>query len=393
MKELPTQYVHTAQGLAPLLEALERAERVAFDTEFVSEGAYEPILCLIQIATTEGIWIVDPLAGLDLKPLWELITSEEREMVALAAREEIRFCLRYAGRAPQRLLDPQIAAGLLGYGYPLSHTNLVKKALGVNVAGGEAFTDWRQRPLTPRQLEYAADDVRYLHQLRELLMGYAMRRERVSWVDAECRRLVDRVIAAETEERWRVSGSAGLGRRDLAVLREIWRWRDRTARDTNTPARRIMRDDLLVEIARRKPPTTSDLFQLRGLDRTARDAGPKIVAAVKEALALLDSELPKSARRDDPPQVGVLTQFLSLAANALAAEHEVEPALLATTSELQDLVRWRLGRGEEEPPLVQGWRGEILGQPLNQVLDGDRVVRVTSLKTANPLVFEERKGA
>src|SRR5689334_1756349 len=106
-------FVHTASQLLELLPALERAEHVAFDTEFVSEGSYEPILCLIQLATTEGLWIVDPLAVGELRPLFELVTAPEREMVALAAREEIRFCLRYAERPPSRLLDPQIAAGLL----------------------------------------------------------------------------------------------------------------------------------------------------------------------------------------------------------------------------------------------------------------------------------------
>lgn len=390
MPSRDAQYVHTPAELQALLPYLERAERVAFDTEFVSEGAYEPILCLIQIGTAEGLWIVDPIALADLRPLWELITAPERRMVALAAREEIRFCLRYAGRPPQNLLDPQIAAGLLGYGYPLSHTNLVRKALGVNVAGGEAFTDWRKRPLTDRQLEYAADDVRYLLELEDVLLKDADRRGRRAWLQGESERLIERVRTAESEERWRVSGSAGLNRRDLAVLRELWRWRDSLARRANAPARRILRDDLLIEVARRKPPTPADLMQLRGLEKNfVRESGPRIVEAVQTALKLPEADLPKSSRRDDPPQVGVLTQFLSLAANGLAAEHEVEPALLATTSDLQDLVRWKLGRGNgDEPPLLQGWRGEILGQPLIEILEGRRLVRVCSLKSPNPLVFE-----
>lgn len=390
MSPFVAHYVHTPSGLQALLPVLERAERVGLDTEFVSEGAYEPILCLVQLATSEGIWIVDPIAVPDLRPMWELVTAPERRMVALAAREEIRFCLRYAGRPPQALLDPQIAAGLLGYGYPLSHTNLVRKALGVNVAGGEAFTDWRKRPLTERQLEYAADDVRYLLELEDLLLREADRRGRRTWLAAECERLVRRVMAAESEERWRVAGSAGLNRRDLAVLRELWRWRDALARRANAPARRILRDDLLIEIARRKPPTTADLMQLRGLDKNfVRESGPRIVDAVQLALKLPESELPKSARRDDPPQVGVLTQFLSLAANGLAAEHEVDPALLATTAELQDLVRWKLGKGNgDEPLLLQSWRGQILGRPLIEILEGRRQVRVRSLKSPNPLVFE-----
>jgi ribonuclease D len=391
MQQLPVHHVRTRSEMDQAIEAIRRAEQVAFDTEFVSEGAYEPLLCLIQLATPEEIWIIDPLAVTELGDLWEAVTSEDREMVALAAREEIRFCIRYAGRPPQRLLDPQIGAGFLGYGYPLSHTNLVKKALNVAVAGGEAFTDWRQRPLAPRQLDYASDDVRHLLALRSLIVREAEQRGRTDWVYDECRRLVERVLEADQEERWRVSGNAGLSRRELAVLREVWRWRDRLARATNNPPRRMLRDDLLVEVARRKPATVADLLALRGLDRgSMRDQGAKIVAAVQTALALPDAELPRSQRRQDPVQLGVLSQFLSLAANGLAAEHEIDPALLATSAELQELVRWRLaGEKGDEPHLMQGWRGEILGKSLLEILDGKRQVRVKNLKSANPLVFEE----
>jgi ribonuclease D len=393
-QELEVRMAATPAAVREAVAAVTAAERVAFDTEFVSEGSYEPILCLIQLATEAGIWLVDPLAVSDLRELWDALTDDTREMVALAAREEVRFCVRYGGRAPARLLDPQIAAGLLGYGYPLSHTNLVKKALGVNVASGEAFTDWRKRPLSPRQLEYAADDVRHLLALADRLSADARRRGRAAWVEGECRRLVERV-SGDPEDRWRVSGSASLNRRDLAVLRELWRWRDQAARSANSPPRRILRDELLVEIARRKPANQADLFALRGMDRGfLQKAGSAIMAAVQAALATPDTDLPRSNRRSDPPQVAVLSQFLSLAASGLAAEHEVDLALLATSSEVQDFVRWTLGLAEPdyEPPLLQGWRGEILGEPLRELLAGQRRVRVRNLKSPNPLVFERTEA-
>src|SRR5687768_17977387 len=109
----PTYVRHSAQ-LDAALQDLESATRVAFDTEFVGEGTYEPILCLIQIATDDGLWIIDPLERLDLTRFWQLITAPERELVVLAAREEIRFCLRYGGRPPAHLSDVQILAGLVG---------------------------------------------------------------------------------------------------------------------------------------------------------------------------------------------------------------------------------------------------------------------------------------
>jgi len=389
-RNLEVRFVRTPAALGEAVAALAEADRIGFDTEFVSEGSYEPILCLIQLATERGLWLVDPLALPDLDVFWRELISDRHEVIALAAREEVRFCVRYAGRAPARLLDPQVAAGLVGYGYPMSHTNLVKKALGVNVASGEAFTDWRKRPLSDRQLEYAADDVRHLLALADRLGADARRLGRAAWVEAECRRLVERV-SGDGDERWRVSGSAGLNRRDLAVLRELWRWRDQAARAANQPVRRILRDEMLVEIARRKPPTTADLFALRGLERgSVQKSGPAIVAAVQQALALPEEDLPASLRRSDPPQVAVLSQFLSLVAAGLAAEHGVDLALLSTSADLQEFVRWSLGLTDRavEPAILKGWRGEILGEPLREILAGRRRVRVRTLKSPNPLVFE-----
>jgi ribonuclease D len=192
------------------------------------------------------------------------------------------------------------------------------------------------------------------------------------------------------EERWRVSGSARLSRRQLAALRELWRWRDRSARQMNLPANRVLGDSMLVEIAKRSPNTSEDLFALRGLDRKLlRDAEREIVGAVTTALELPDEDLPGHIRRDDPPQVGVLTKLLSVAANGLAAEHQVDPALLATTADLQDLVRWKLDPdGQESAVLLLGWRGELLREPLLGILEGRRCVRVGNLAEDNPLNFE-----
>jgi ribonuclease D len=155
-----------------------------------------------------------------------------------------------------------------------------------------------------------------------------------------------------------------------------------------------MRDDLLVEIAKRRPATTADLFALRGLERgSIRAAGPEIVRAVQTAVKLPDSELPSVLRRDDPPQVSILGQLLAVASNGLAEEARVDPQLLATTADLQDVVRWRLGIGgiEGEPFLFQGWRGELLREPLTEILDGKRCARVVNLKKPSPLRFEPHR--
>lgn len=389
MDKAAPPYVDNSAQLQKLVDHLRTQSVIGLDTEFISEGRYEPALCLLQISTDVGVWIVDPLAVSELGDLWAVLVEPGREIVTVAARQEIKFIEKGAGAPPSKVLDLQIAAGLLGYGYPLSHTNLVLRILNHKIHGGESFTDWRKRPLAAVQLKYAADDVRYLLAMREKLLERARKMKRLEWVEGECARMTEDVL--REEEKWRVAGSARLNRRQLAVLREVWRWRDKTARGMNTPAARVLGDSMMVEIAKRSPGTSEDLFALRGLDRRLlRDADKHIVAAVKTAQQLPDAQLPGNFRREDPPQVNVLTKLLSVAANGLAAEYQVDAALLATTSDLQDLVRWRIDPdGQPRPFVLEGWRGEILGEPLLGLLEGRRCVRVSGLKTDNPLVFEE----
>ncbi len=383
-----TFYIDSAQKFEDLLRKLSSQTIIGLDTEFISEGRYEPELCLVQLSTAEDIFIVDPIVLPDLEPMWELLAAPGREIVTVAARQEIKFCAKGAGAAPACVLDLQIAAGLLGYGYPLSHTNLCLRILNARVNGGESFTDWRKRPLRPVQLEYAADDVRYLLPMREKILASAQKMSRTNWVRGECDRLVKTVM--REDERWRISGSARLSRRQLAVLREVWRWRDRQARGLNVPVARVLGDSMLIEVARRSPATVDDLFSIRGLDsRLLRKAEQDVVEAVAVARSIPEADLPSNERRDDPPQVAVLTKLLSVAVANLAAETEVDTALLATTSDLQEIVRWFLEKDRTPyPEVLEGWRGEILHEALIGFLEGKKVVRVGNVRRPNPLLFE-----
>jgi ribonuclease D len=375
--------------LSGATEAIAHAAVVGFDTEFIGESTYEPDLCLLQVSTPDAVYLIDPLARLDLRQFWAVLTAPEREVIAFAARQEMLFCLRYAGRLPGRVFDPQLAAGLVAYPYPTSYGNLVQQAVGVNVDKGETLTDWRQRPLSRQQLHYAAEDVRHLMPLRETLLARAEAMQRLDWFDAEFERQATQ-IQTQRDEPWRrMSGLSGFNRRDLAVVRELWTWRDNEAREANLPSRRVLSDDLLVVIAKRAPKTTNELFTLRGLDRPQlRRAGREIVAAVQTAAALRDAELPTLPRRD-PQQVGILTSLAAILSNGLAAQHQVNPQLLATSADIQDFVRWEMaGREGPRPAVLEGWRGNILGQELEALFEGRRAVRVADLQADNPLKFE-----
>lgn len=388
---LPINYVDNEENLRFVVEAIEKAEFVAFDTEFVGEATYLPQLCILQVATAEAIWIIDPLAHLELKSFWVALTAPGHTLVALAARQEVLFCLRYAGRPPAALFDPQLAAGLVGFAYPLSHTNLVQQVLGVGIAGSESFTDWRLRPLSKKQLEYAANDVAHLLAIRTRLAEMADEMGRVEWLHDECIESVQRVIQEEHRERWlRLGGASSLDRRALAVLRELWHWRDDAAKNADLPPRKILGDELLIAIAKRQPRSTAELFALRGLDCPhIRKAGADIVAASVEGLQLPEANLPSSLRRGDETQIQTLVPFVAVVANQQARQHKVDPGLLAANSDLQEVLRWSLAnRKGERPSVLEGWRGEILTDSLLALLEGRTAVRISHLKSEFPFSIE-----
>src|SRR5215208_2733307 len=246
--------IATPSGLAELVDHLRASGRFAFDTEFVSEETFEPVLCLIQVATRDRLAVVDPLAIRDLSPFWDVVIDPAVEVVMHAASEDLRICRFKTGTVPRRVYDVQIAAGLVGFGFPLSLVNLIGQALRVTLSGGETRTDWRRRPLSPAQLRYALDDVRYLLDLADLLDAQLGEQGRREWAEAEFAEFVASIQNRVEEERWRrLPGLHQLSRRGLEIARRLAEWRFEEARRSNRPLRQLLRDDLLVAIAKRQP--------------------------------------------------------------------------------------------------------------------------------------------
>src|SRR5258708_7939259 len=187
--DLPEQIVATAQDLSECCAYLETCSEFGFDTEFVGEETYHPRLCLVQVATAERLILIDPLTSGPLDAFWKLVVDPGRLVIVHAGREEVRLCRLWTGHVPGNLFDLQIAAGLAGLAYPLGHAALVSQALGVQIAKGETLTEWRERPLTPQQIRYAFDDVRYLLPLWRRLRDRLQERGREGWAREEFTRL------------------------------------------------------------------------------------------------------------------------------------------------------------------------------------------------------------
>lgn len=365
---------------------------VAYDTEFISENSYRPKLCLVQLAIPGRAVAVDPFE-VDLTSWWDIMVDDETTIVVHSGKEETRFCLSYAQERPRQLVDVQIAEGLRGNSYPLSYERLISRVLGKSVQSTETRTDWQRRPLTERQIEYALDDVRYMLPCWEKQKAWLDKQGRLDWAYDEFERLIDDMEAERSDDSWtRLSGIRRLSARQLAVARELYLWRDSEAAARNQPIRRILRDDLLIDLARRQPQSEDELFNSRDMNRQGlRRVAPDIIDCVHRGLDLPKSQLPKPFEAQDSiTEEPVLVKILAIALANRCAELDLSHGLVGSNGDLRNLVRWYSNKCPEDarPRLMTGWRAEVCGDLLRDVIDGKISLRVADPNSEYPLVFE-----
>jgi ribonuclease D len=386
--------ITTERELIDFCEVASSAKSIAFDTEFVSEDSYRPDLCLIQVAAGPRLAVIDTKVVTDVTPFWRMLSADGHQTVVHAGREEFRFCRGAIGQRPRNLFDVQIAAGLIGLEYPAAYNTLISKLLGKTLQKGETRTDWRRRPLSQRQLEYALQDVVYLEPLRDILESRLEKLGRRTWLDAEMASWQDQLEAAESDQRWRrVSGISGMTPRSLAIIRELWRWREIEAESRDRPAKRVLRDDLIVELAKRQTADIKRIRAVRGLERGDLQRHlPKLARCIERALSLPDSQCPRIIRGGGGPQLNLLGQFLTTALGCICRAATVAPSLVGTGQDVRDLIAYRLGLNDvsqtELPALAQGWRAEVVGHSIDELLAGQLSIRITDPLSEQPLAFE-----
>ena len=389
--------VTTESQLGALVDRLAAHPHVAFDTEFVSEHTYRSQLCLIQVAAPGTLAVIDTLKVRELDPFWRLLTEPGRITVVHAGREEMGFILHAIKARPSSLFDVQVASGLVDHDYPAGYASIVRRFLNLPTNKGETRTDWRQRPLTPAQLEYALDDVRHLEKLWKKLEGKLATSGRTAWMQDEMQSWQDEVEESFVRKRWRrVSGLSGLSRRELAIARELWHWRDSVAESRDMPPKRVLRDDLLVELCKRKSADERQISAIRGMQRSdLRHILRGLSDAIQRGLELPDEECPGGEKhRAPPPQLAVLGQFLATAVAGVCRQMHLAPALVGTSSDMRDLLAYKLGYwdGDDErtPLLASGWRAEVVGSLVDDLLSGKASLRIGDVRSHDPLVIDRR---
>jgi ribonuclease D len=362
---MTAELITDERALADLCRALASADWLALDTEFLRERTYRARLCLVQVATPEVVACIDPLALPGLAPLAELLHAPRPLKVLHAARQDLEVFHDLEARVPQPVFDTQVAAAYLGHDDQVGYGALVTEITGVTLAKAHTRTDWSRRPLSAEQLEYAADDVRYLRPLYEALRERLEARGRLAWAEDDCRQLTDPALyRADPEQAWRrLKGGADLPPANQQLLRALAAWRERAAQERNLPRAWVVRDEVLFELARRAPETGQALAGVSTLEDGARRRfGPELLATLAAARAAEPQVLwPRLAPLT--PAQAALGKRLMARVRELAQEHALAPAVIATRREVEQLVR-----GADPGELLRGWRAELIAPALRPLL-------------------------
>ncbi len=374
----PPPYVTDQHALESLCRTLRQSSRLALDTEFVGEDTFIPRLELIQVATTTTAAVIDfpaVQASGSLDVFWELICDPKIEKIVHAGRQDLDLFAIHAGQIPKPFFDTQIAAAMVGYGAQVAYANLVQRLHGTKLAKAHTFTNWSARPLSDDQIAYALEDVEFLLSIHTHLQDRLKTLGRSEWVSEEFARLETAVgeKSREPQERFqRIRGWDTLKPKGAAVLRELAAWREAEARRRNVPRGRVMRDEVLIQLARHPPKSVNDLRGLRGVHSSEVDRhGGQLLATITSALALPPSAWPEvpSERKPDPESTGIV-ELLQAVLKARASEEGIAPTMLATSADLQLLVEAKQNRTTLTVPILHGWRRQLVGELLLQVLDG-----------------------
>ena len=354
--------IASTEDLAAVCARLAQHPFVTVDTEFLRETTFWPKVCVIQLASPDEAVAVDALAeGLDLTPFFDLMANPDVVKVFHAARQDIEIVWSLAKIIPTPLFDTQIAAMVCGYGDQASYGDLVQQICKVGLDKSSRFTDWSRRPLSEAQISYAIADVTYLRDIYAFLRAKLEKTGRIDWLADEMTTLSSpSTYEQKPENAWeRLKGRARKPR-DMGVLMEVAAWREHEAQSRDVPRSRVLKDDVLVEIALAAPRDADQLGALRAFPRGMERAraGAEILAAIERGLARDPKSLPRVERERRPARDGATVELLKVLLRQVAERHGVAAKMVATVEDLEAIA----ADDNAKVQALTGWRRELFGE-------------------------------
>lgn len=379
---MPSYYIDTLEALEDFCKKIETSPYIALDTEFIREKTYYPKLALLQIADSEHCACIDPLAINSLDPLIPVLQDQKITKILHAAKQDMEILFQLFGQLPASVFDTQIAAAILGHGGQVSYAQLVENILNIKLDKTQTRTDWIKRPLSNKQIEYAEDDVKYLVRIYPVLLKSLEESGKQDWLDDDFLSLIDPDnYIVKPEQYWkRVKGVNKINKARLVILKELASWREKTAMKEDRPRQHIIQDDALITIARIKPDKSNKLYGIRGLNESkVRKYESEIMSCLEKASKIPQSDwpvLPRAPIQNVNQEAMVDSLMAVLKINA--DQHNISPNILANRKDIEKLVS-----GNQDIPIMAGWRKRHVGEALLDFLNGKGLLRVQDGKLKN----------
>jgi ribonuclease D len=358
----PIQPITATSELADTCRRMAKEPFVTIDTEFLRETTYYPLLCVAQMASADEAVVIDALApGIDLSPFYDLMANEKVMKVFHAARQDIEIVWHAAKLIPHPIFDTQVAAMVLGYGDSISYDQLVQRITGDTLDKSHRFTDWTRRPLSEAQLRYAISDVTHLREVYLKLVEDLRQRGRAEWVEDEMRVLTSpETYRLEPENAWQRLKTRVRKPKELAVLIEVAAWREREAQARDVPRSRVLKDEVIADLAVQAPTSAENLTHLRSLPKGFERSrwGEAIIAAVARGLARDTKTLPRPVRAQSTANGAAVVELLKVLLRMVSERHHVAAKVIATVDDLERIA----ADDTADVPALTGWRRELFGE-------------------------------
>jgi ribonuclease D len=374
---MQVHFIDSSEKLIAICQQFSQSQFIALDTEFVRQTTYYPILALLQICDGQQIAIIDPVAIKDLSPLMAILYQQDTTIVLHSARQDMEIFYYLNQSLPSTLFDTQISAALLGYGDQIGYAPLVKQLLNIQLDKSQTRTDWLKRPLTKKQIDYAADDVRYLAKLYPLQKQALNSLGRSDWLQDDFQLLSNKTTYAPSPETvWRkVKGLNKLKKQKLAILKNLAAFRETIAIKQNRPRRRVIADDILVNLSLSQPTTIEELQSYQGMNhKFLHHNGQELLSLIQQGINTPDEACPQQPVYKKLSQnEEALADCLMAIVHLCAKNNNISPHSLCSRKELDALIK-----GDTHLAVLSGWKSELIGKPLLKFLAGEAQLSYSS---------------